>query len=56
MGGKSKKTGGVSRALINRIMRQQGKTSCGSKRGKKVSVKDYQTPRGLLDDLETEEK
>ena len=54
-GGKSRKTGGVSRALINRILNQQGKTSCGDSKGRKISVKDYQNPpRGLLDDSEEE--
>lgn len=56
MGGKSRKTGGVSRALINRILKKQGKSSCGSKKGgskkgSKNDVKDKPS-RGLLDSVE----
>ena len=53
MGGKSRKTGGVSKALINRIINKRGGGSCGSKR--KISVQKLQDQsRGLLDDIEEE--
>ena len=51
MGGKSRKTGGVSRALINRIKGKgpKGKKSGGCGSGKKANK---ETPRGLLDSTE----
>lgn len=54
MGGKSRKTGGVSRALINRILNSQGKTPCGNRKGKGNGGKDGDAPRGLLDSSEEE--
>ena len=56
MGGKSRKTGGVSKALINRILRSKGKSSCGSSKGKAKGSKkdDKDKPRGLLDTAEGE--
>ena len=48
MGGKSRKTGGVSKALINRI--KAGGRRGSSKKSKEKGKKDQ--PKGLLDSPE----
>jgi len=52
MGGKSRKSGGVSKKLIDQLKGLKGLPTCGSTKGKKADAKNKNPNKGILNLLD----